>query len=179
MTKTIIFQFYPLCSLLRTFLACVLCFSYSSLLCGQSEDKDSVFSEILGTEPVVIKAQNGSRSLLKNVLVLEGRVIFQSSDWKITGQKMEIYGPLEDPDTILIKGNPATLVSKEGAKKKFLSASGKKIQLNLLKNEIHLLTEAVIKTKVQTLSGESLTYSYDTGKIVSKRSKGRVRFSSE
>ena len=179
MTKTIIFQFYPLCSLHRTFLASILCFSYSSLLSGQSEDKSSVLSEILGTEPVVIKAQSGSRSLLRNVLVLEGGVIFQSSDWMITGQKMEIYGPLEDPDTIVVEGNSATIVSTEATKKTFLSASGKKIQLNLLKNEIHLLNEAVIQTRTQILSGESLTYSYDTGKIASKRSKGRVRFSSE
>jgi len=113
------------------------------------------------------------------VLVLEGGVIFQSSDWMITGQKMEIYGPLEDPDTIVVEGNSATIVSTEATKKTFLSASGKKIQLNLLKNEIHLLNEAVIQTRTQILSGESLTYSYDTGKIASKRSKGRVRFSSE
>ena len=171
-------QFYPLCRTLRTFLACVFCFySFSCFVGAQAED--SVISDFLGDSIILVTANEGFRPISKEAFFLRGKVTFETSNWRITGDTMKVFGPLETPDKIIVEGEFASVETTEGSRKSFLVARGRKIEFDSNKNEILIDGAAVLQTKDQTLTGASLRYSYETNKVFSGQAKGRVRFRSE
>ena len=61
---------------------------------------------------------------------LEGDVVFESVDWKITGEKMKISGQLSSPDVIIVDGNLATIQSTNVERNDSLKAVGKTVKFD-------------------------------------------------
>jgi len=163
----------------RNFIFCfIFCFLSPPLLSTEVVDDNSVFAEIKGNEVVKIKAKSGYKLLDAKTLSLEGDVVFKSSDWKITGEKMRISGQLSSPDAIIVDGNPATIKSTNVSKDHPLKAVGKTVKFDFSSNRIFAIGEASIETDSQLFAGPSLIYSYDSGKLYSG-GEGRVKFQSE
>ena len=141
-------------------------------------EDNSIFAEIKGDEVVKIKAKSGYKLLDAQTLFLEGDVVFESADWKITGEKMKISGQLSSPDVIIVDGNLATIQSTNVSENDSLKAVGKTVKFDFLSNRIFAIGDAYIKTDSQYFAGPSLVYSYESGKL-SSSGDGRVKFHSK
>tara|TARA_B100000676_G_C17756847_1_gene669506 strand:- start:8 stop:577 length:570 start_codon:yes stop_codon:yes gene_type:complete len=156
----------------------IFCFLSLPLLSTEVGENNSIFAEIKGNEVVKIKAKSGYKLLDAKTLSLEGDVVFESVDWKITGEKMKISGQLSSPDAIIVDGNLATIQSANMSGNRPLKAVGKTVKFDFLSNRIFAIGDAYIKTDSQHFAGPSLVYSYDAGKL-SSSGEGRVKFHSK
>lgn len=163
----------------KNFIFCFIFFFFILPLSStELEEDNSVFAEIKGNEVVKVKAKSGYKLIEAKTLSLEGDVVFESADWKITGQKMKISGQLSSPDVITVDGNLATIQSTNLSKNHPLKAVGKTVKFDFVSNRIFAIGDAYIKTDSQLFAGPSLVYSYESGKL-SSSGEGRVKFHSE
>ncbi len=156
----------------------IFCFLSPPLLSMEVGEDNSIFAEIKGDEVVKIKAKSGYKLLDAQTLSLEGDVVFESADWKITGEKMKISGQLSSPDVIIVDGNLATIQSTNVSENDSLKAVGKTVKFDFLSNRIFAIGDAYITTDSQHFAGPSLVYSYESGKL-SSSGEGRVKFHSK
>ena len=163
-------------NLISTFFLCLLSLSSSSEVVEKS---GSVLAEIRGNGVVTVKAKNGYRFIDARTLFLEGDVLFESVDWKISGDKMSISGHLNNPEAIAVEGSPAMIESMEKNEGTPIKAVGRKVRFDFLSDRIFATGDASLETDSQSLAGPSLVYSYETGKITSVGSQGRVKFHSK
>ena len=163
----------------KNLISCIIfCFLSLPSSSKEVERENSVLAEIKGNKVVKIKAKSGYKLLDANTLSLEGDVVFESADWKITGDKMRISGELSNPEAIIVDGNLAIIKSTDVSKSNPLKAVGRTVKFDFLSNRIFAIGDAYITTDSQHFAGPSLVYSYESGKL-SSSGEGRVKFHSK
>ncbi len=120
--------------------------------------------------PIVIRADRAWEGEDGDVLYLQGSFEMRSAEWRVTAQDAEVHGPVEDPERILVTGQPATIVfDSEGSTVK---GEGRRIVYRHREEVIELYEQAVLETEDVSMSSSAIVYDLNNERLRSSGSDG-------
>ena len=138
-------------------------------------------SEALGAtaadgEPVLVRADRAWESAPEaasggDVLNLEGSFEMRGSDWRLTADSAQVYGPVEDPERLVIQGAPArvSLTRRNGER---ASGTGQRITYWRHRDLVEVHGGATFQAGELAMSGSKLIYDLDAERLRSAGNGG-------
>ena len=165
-------------AMLRSF-AQRYCAAVIGVLCGMSATvvaaDDADFSVLDDREQVlVVTARNAKQSGDKSFLHAVGDLNIRTSDWQITADSAYIYGSLNDPRRIAVRGDPAELLYLAPHNDEPIKATGIDLELDPDEDVLELNGAARVQRGNQQIVSHAITYLLKKN-IYSTKPGSRVR----
>jgi len=125
--------------------------------------------------PIVVRADAASNDPETNVTVFSGHFELQGTDWPMQADQATVYGPLEDPQRVLVVGNPARIWVKHKGVAREVAAQADEIEYTRGLDVLRLRGNArVVEGGRHVLEGDHFEYDLKTNRV---RQGGPVRIS--
>lgn len=149
----------------------LICVSMLALVPAAHAAKLTLPSE----RPIVVRADSASNDPETNVTVFRGHFELQGTDWPMQADEATVYGPLEDPQRVVVLGSPARIWVKRKGIDRDIEAQAREIEYTRGLDVLRLRGNArVIESGRNQLEGDHFEYDLKTNKV--KRG-GPVRIS--
>lgn len=120
--------------------------------------------------PIVIRADRAWEGEDGEVLYLEGSFEMRSADWRVTAGDAEVHGPVEDPERIVVTGQPARIYFDNNGSA--VTGQGARIVYRHRDEVIELYDEAVLETDDVSMSSSAIVYDLMNERLRSSGSDG-------
>lgn len=125
--------------------------------------------------PIVVRADSASNDPETNVTVFRGHFELQGTDWPMQADEATVYGPLEDPQRVVVLGHPARIWVKRNGIDRDIEAQAREIEYTRGLDVLRLRGNArVIESGRNQLAGDHFEYDLKTNKV---KQGGPVRIS--
>lgn len=116
--------------------------------------------------PIVVRADFAANDPDNNVTRFQGHFSIEGTDWPTQADTAIVYGPLEDPERVVISGNPAHLwVNRSGIDRQ-VEAQAREIEYTRNLEVLRLRGDArVIEGGRRSLESEYFEYDLKTEKV--------------
>jgi lipopolysaccharide transport protein LptA len=152
--------------------ACILV-----LLCGfvrvcTAQDSDAPFRIL--ENAVIVHAESAVETEDGASMIFEGNLTIHANDWRIDANRALLAGALNDPDRIVVDGEPAVIVvAKQGDPEPF-EGRAEHLEFEPGSKLVRLAGAAMIAKGAQSISSESIEYQLGKGTF-SAGAQGRVK----
>lgn len=125
--------------------------------------------------PIVVRADSASNDPDTNVTVFRGHFELQGTDWPMQADQATVYGPLEDPQRVLVTGTPARIWVKRKGVDRDVAAQADEIEYTRGLDVLRLRGNArVVESGRHVLEGDHFEYDLNTNQV---KQGGPVRIS--
>ena len=158
----------------------------------------SAFGDLLDfstNDTVTITAENAWEDEQKDVIHFSGQFELRAPDWSLLAESAIVYGKLDNPDKVVLMGNPAMVfflrdtsknqpgspdenvtsskLEEPNNSKLSIEGSATKIEYFRATNKLKMIGSATLKRKDNMLTSETIEYDVDTDKY-SASGKGGI-----
>lgn len=120
--------------------------------------------------PIVIRADRAWEGDGGDVLHLTGNFEMRSGDWVVTAEGAEVYGPVEDPERLVVTGQPAKMSFDDGDLQ--LSGRGGRIIYRHQEEVLELYDDAVLEGEDISMTSSVIVYDLQNERLRSSGSDG-------
>ena len=106
--------------------------------------------------PIVIRADRAWEGESGEVLFLEGNFEMRSADWVVTARNAEVHGPVEDPESVVVTGEPAKISFDNDGSRIF--GQGRRIVYRHREEVIELYDDAVLEGEDVSMTSSVIVY---------------------
>lgn len=132
----------------------------------------------LDAESVILRADEAREDVSQQAIHLRGGVEVDASDWAIAADSASLYGDLEDPRLIVVKGMPARLRVFRSDGEDTVEAEGQHIEYRRAEDLIRITNRAILVIGPRTLRGSNVEYAIRTRRFTAGGGGERVRVES-
>lgn len=125
-------------------------------------------------DTLIVSAARAFESDDGTAMVLEGGLELHANDWRIVADRAVLAGRLDDPDKVVVDGDPARIIVGASDGGEALEGRGQHLEFEPNTETIRLEGAAMIVRGEQSISSESIKYLLDKGTFAAG-SHGRVR----
>ena len=128
-------------------------------------------SPLAGDEaPIVIRAGRAWEGEDGKVLHLEGGFEMRSADWQVVAQSAQVHGPVEEPERIVVTGQPARItLDNDGST---ITGQGNRIVYRYREDVIELYDEAALQGEDVSMTSSVIVYDLKNERLRSSGSDG-------
>ena len=120
--------------------------------------------------PIVIRADRAWEGESGEVLYLQGNFEMRSADWEVTAENAEVHGPVEDPERIVVTGEPANIsFDNDGSR---VSGQGRRIVYRHREEVIELYDDAVLEGEDVSMTSSVIVYDVKNERLRSSGTDG-------
>lgn len=125
-------------------------------------------------DSVSIRADQAWEDEEPDIVHFSGHFLMQAADWSVTADTATLYGSLDDPQSLLVRGAPAQIrvVKRTGDAPSQVSGTATAIEYQRTGNVITLQGGATLQRDDQTLSGDRILYHIDSDQYQASGSLG-------
>ncbi len=124
-------------------------------------------------DTLVVRAARASEADNGESMVFEGGLELHANDWRIEAERAVLAGRLDDPERVIVDGDPARIIVA-GGKGEPLEGRGQHLEYEPHTDTVRLDGAAMIVKGEQSISSESIQYLLGKGTFAAG-SHGRVR----
>lgn len=126
--------------------------------------------EFSSDDTVTITAERAWEADEADVIHFSGQFELRAPDWSLSGDSAEVHGKLDDPDKVVVEGNPATVSFLRNAEENEQPAnpedrvdgSAFRVEYYRATDKLKMRGTASLKRKDSTLVSEVIEYDVDT-----------------
>lgn len=123
--------------------------------------------------PIIIRADAVTADPDRDVTSFRGHFEVEGTDWPLAAETAVVYGPLEQPDRVIVTGKPARVWIKRKGVERAIAAVADEIEYLRQPEVLYLRGNARVQRGDRvTLEGDHFQYDIAGGEIVRS---GRVR----
>lgn len=116
--------------------------------------------------PIVVRADFAANDPDNNVTHFRGHFSIEGTDWPTQADEATVYGPLEDPERVVITGNPAHIWVRRSGVDREVEAQAREIEYTRNLDVLRLRGDArVIEGGRRSLESEYFEYDLKTEKV--------------
>ncbi len=123
-------------------------------------------------DTIVIRADRAWEGVDEDVLHLEGNFGMRTSDWEVTADEAEVYGPIEDPTHIVIRGTPAHVTAQKARGGEPVKGEGKTIEYYHQTELLRITGDAVLTDEDIAMRSSFIEYDMFNKRLKSSGSDG-------
>lgn len=125
-------------------------------------------------DTIIARAREAWQSDTGDAMYFSGDLQLRGSKWEITADRARVEGKLEDPDLVVVDGNPARIIVGRADDEEPFEGRSQHLEFEPRNETIRLEGEAMIVKGQQSISSETIKYllARDT---FAAGSHGRVR----
>ena len=138
----------------------------------QSVHAENVYAIL--DDAIIVRARKAHEAENGSVMFLQGGLELRAPEWRIDANRGEIFGKLEDPDRIVVDGDPARISVSRSDDGEIFDGRGQHIEFEPNGRTVKLEGEAVVVKGRQSIRSPSIEYALDEDKF-SAGEDGRVR----
>ena len=120
--------------------------------------------------PIVIRADRAWEGESGEVLFLKGNFQMRSAGWVVTAQDAEVHGPVEDPERVVVTGEPAKISFDNDGSRIF--GQGRRIVYRHREEVIELYDGAVLEGDDVSMTSSVIVYDVKNERLRSSGSDG-------
>ena len=107
----------------------------------------------------------------RTVLHLEGNFEMRAADWRVTADRAEVHGPVEDPDEVLVIGAPARIwfQDDDGAAS---TGQGGRIVYRRREELLELYDDALLEGEELSMTSSAIVYDLKNRRLRSSGTDG-------
>lgn len=125
--------------------------------------------------PIVVRADSASNDPEANVTTFRGHFELQGTDWPMQADQATVYGPLEDPQRVLVVGNPARIWVRRKGIDRDVAAQADEIEYTRGLDVMRLSGNArIVESDRHVLEGDHFEYDLKANRV---KQGGPVRIS--
>lgn len=125
--------------------------------------------------PIVVRADSASNDPETNVTTFRGHFELQGTDWPTQADIATVYGPLEDPQRVVVTGNPARIWVRRKGIDRDVAAQADEIEYTRGLDVMRLNGHArIVESGRHLLEGDHFEYDLNTNQV---KQGGPVRIS--
>lgn len=127
-------------------------------------------------DTVIVRANLAWEDSDESITYYRGDFELRTPDWSVQASEATVFGPLNNPDRVLLNGEPARIWISQPEKSKVVEGEGAQIEYLLTTESVALSGGAELRDGEDTINSESIHYdvkadSYSAGQT------GRVKVS--
>ena len=127
-------------------------------------------------DTIVVRANLAWEDRDESITYYRGDFKLSTPDWSVQAAEATIFGPLNNPDRVLLSGGPARIWISQPDKSKVVEGVGAQIEYRLTTDSVALTGGAELRDGEDTITSDSIHYdvkadSYSAGQT------GRVKVS--
>ena len=120
--------------------------------------------------PIVIRADRAWEGEDGETLYFVGSFEMRSADWVVTARQAEVHGPVEDPERLVVTGQPAKIsFDNDGSR---ISGRGGRIVYRYREEVIELYDDAVLEGEDVLMTSSAIIYDLRNERLRSSGSDG-------
>ena len=120
-------------------------------------------------DTVNVSAENAWEGDVEDVVHFEGKFELRAPDWTLSADSAVVYGQLDNPDKIILKGSPARIYflrekhkeNEQKQKEQSVEGSAFLIEYMRASNKLKMSGSARLTRDANTLAGEIIEYDID------------------
>jgi lipopolysaccharide transport protein LptA len=139
-------------------------------------------------DTVTVTAQSAWEDEEPNVIHLSGQFVLAAPDWSLAGETATVYGKLDDPDKVIVKGNPARISFLRAVKatdssdkpREHVDGSALVVEYFRATDKLKMRGAASLTRKDSTLVSEVIEYDVETDRYTAGGEGGiNIQFNTE
>jgi len=125
--------------------------------------------------PIVVRADSASNDPEANVTTFRGHFELQGTDWPMQADEATVYGPIENPQRVLVIGKPARIWVRRKGVERDVEAQADEIEYTRGLDVMRLSGNArIVESGRHVLEGDHFEYDLNTNRV---KQGGPVRIS--
>ncbi len=114
--------------------------------------------ELSKDDTVVVRADEAWEEFAGQVAHFRGNFELAAPDWSVAADSAVVYGPLEDPERIVVDGAPARIRLKQAGREGTVEGEGRHIEYRRADDTVSLSGQARLRDGERTLSSALIEY---------------------
>ena len=127
-------------------------------------------------DTIIVRADLAWEDPDDSISYYRGDFELSTPDWSVQAAEATIFGPLNNPDRVLLSGEPARIWISQPEKSKVVEGVGTKIEYLLTTDSVTLSGGAELRDGENTINSESIHYDVEADSY-SAGQTGRVKVS--
>ena len=152
----------------------ILVLAWTALSAGLAMSDGQRLSGFSAGDTVSIQAENAWEDVVPDTIHFSGHFELRAHDWYLSADHATLYGDLDDPETAILTGSPATIQLETVSRGRLETITGKaaRIVYRRVSNSISLEGGASLSRAGQTMQSEEIEYDIDQDRIHAGGSQG-------
>jgi len=115
-------------------------------------------------DTLTIRSAGARMDELPDIVHFEGGFELRASDWSLVSDNATLYGKLDDPETVVISGSPASILvnTVSHGQTSTISGQAERIVYQRDSNSIRMEGNASIARDTHSMNGSEIEYDIDT-----------------
>ncbi len=114
--------------------------------------------ELSKDDTVVVRADEAWEEFAGQVAHFRGNFELTAPDWSVVADSAVVYGPLEDPERIIVDGAPARIRLAKSGREDPIEGEGRHIEYRRADDTVSLSGQARLRDGERTLSSALIEY---------------------
>jgi lipopolysaccharide transport protein LptA len=143
---------------------------------------DERFALPTSGDTVTLRSDEAWEDERDDVIHFSGHFELKGSDWYLSGDQATLYGKLDDPETVILNGDPSMirLMPETGGETKVISGTARRIVYQRDNNRLLMEGNASLTRDNNTMQSGDIEYDFENDSLRAGGSEGvEIKFSAE